>query len=108
MGQLPFPILWMCFRLQGMVLCACNDDHSIVQFVDPPANSKPGDQVIFEGFAGAPATPANMAKKKVFEALAPQVVVLLVLCAGILLHLYLASNGSKWNCSVGHNTIQNR
>ena len=52
---------------------ATNDDHTVVQLVDPPADSKPGDRVEFLGFSGEPATPANMAKKKVFEKLAPQV-----------------------------------
>jgi hypothetical protein len=57
-----------------MVLCASNEDHTSVHFVDPPADSKPGDRVIFSGFEnGEAATPAQVAKKKIFEKLAPQV-----------------------------------
>lgn len=56
-----------------MVLCASNDEHTVVQLVDPPEGSRPGDQVTFEGFSGEPATPAQVAKKKIFEKLAPEV-----------------------------------
>lgn len=61
--------------LQGMVLCASNDDHTVVQLVDAPAGSKPGDRVTFKGFDGEAATPAQVAKKKIFEKLAPEVLV---------------------------------
>jgi aminoacyl tRNA synthase complex-interacting multifunctional protein 1 len=59
------------FKSQGMVLCASSDDHTVVQLVDAPAGSKPGDRVVFKGFDGEPATPAQIAKKKIFEKLAP-------------------------------------
>lgn len=59
------------FKSQGMVLCAVTDGHSNVALVEPPANANVGDRVIFAGFAGEPATPAQIAKKKIFEALAP-------------------------------------
>ena len=59
---------------QGMVLCASNDDHTAVKFVEVPATASPGDRVVFPGFEkGEPATPAQMAKKKIFEKLAPDV-----------------------------------
>ena len=56
-----------------MVLCASNDDHTVVKLVEPPADAKPGDRVLFKGFDGEPATPAQVAKKKIFEKLAPEV-----------------------------------
>ena len=56
-----------------MVLCASNADHTAVQLVDPPVTSMPGDRVTFKGFEGEPATPAQVAKKKIFEKLAPDV-----------------------------------
>lgn len=56
-----------------MVLCASSDDHTMVQLVHPPVSSKPGDRVQFEGFSGEPASTAQMAKKKFFEKLAPEV-----------------------------------
>ena len=63
-----------------MVLCACNQDHTIVQLVEPPQDSKPGDRVMFPGFDGEPATPAQVAKKKIFEKLAPEVTNNLFIC----------------------------
>jgi aminoacyl tRNA synthase complex-interacting multifunctional protein 1 len=60
------------FKSQGMVLCASNADHSVVQLVDAPAGARPGDRVLFAGFHGEPATPAQVAKKKIFEKLAPE------------------------------------
>lgn len=49
------------FKSQGMVLCACNADHSEVSLVAVPENAKVGDRVVFEGFAnGEPATPAQV------------------------------------------------
>lgn len=60
------------FKSNGMVLCASNDDHTAVKFVEVPATANPGDRVVFPGFEkGEPATPAQMAKKKIFEKLAP-------------------------------------
>lgn len=59
------------FKSQGMVLCASNKDHSVVRLLEPPASAKIGDRVLFNGFNGEPATPAQVAKKKIFETLAP-------------------------------------
>jgi tRNA-binding EMAP/Myf-like protein len=60
------------FPSHGMVLCASNADHSSVEFVVPPIGSKPGDRVMFEGYeAGDPEPENKVAKKKIFEALAP-------------------------------------
>ena len=59
------------FKSQGMVLCAVNEDRSSVVLVEPPANANVGDRVVFTGFTGEPATPAQVAKKKIFETLSP-------------------------------------
>lgn len=36
----------------GMVLCAGNDAHTVVELIHPPADAKPGDVVNFEGLSG--------------------------------------------------------
>ncbi|KAI9199226.1 tRNA synthetases class I, catalytic domain-containing protein [Polychytrium aggregatum] len=54
----------------AMVLCASNEDHSKVEFLVPPAGSKPGDKVYFEGYQGEPEAQLNP-KKKVFETVQP-------------------------------------
>ena len=59
------------FKSQGMVLCSCNDDHSVIKLVNPPPEAKPGDRITFDGFEGEPATPNEMVKKKILENLAP-------------------------------------
>jgi len=60
------------FKSHGMVLCASNADHTEVKFVRPPAGSKVGERVTFDGMENdSPATPNELAKKKMFEGLAP-------------------------------------
>lgn len=60
------------FESNGMVLCACSDDHSVVKLLEPPQDAPVGERVMFAGFSGSePATPSQMAKKKILEALAP-------------------------------------
>ena len=60
------------FKSQGMVLCACNQDHSKVKILEPPADAKNGDRVIFKGVEnGDPASASQMNKKKIVEKLAP-------------------------------------
>ena len=59
------------FPSHGMVLCASNADHTAVEFVVPPEGSKVGERVVFEGFAGEPEPENKVAKKKIFEKLAP-------------------------------------
>ncbi len=59
------------FKSEGMVLCACNEDHSKVAILEPPADAKAGDKVEYAGFEGKEAaTPSAVAKKKIFEKLA--------------------------------------
>lgn len=64
------------FPSHGMVLCASNKEHSDVKFVNPPIDAKVGERVMipdfdFEGEAGVPMKENPMAKKKVFEKIAP-------------------------------------
>jgi tRNA-binding EMAP/Myf-like protein len=58
-------------KSQGMVLCACNADHSKVTLLEIPSNAKPGDRVTFKGFEGEPASSSVVAKKKILEGIAP-------------------------------------
>ncbi|ODQ77748.1 hypothetical protein BABINDRAFT_168714 [Babjeviella inositovora NRRL Y-12698] len=52
----------------AMVLCASDEDK--VEFVNPPAGSKPGDHLFFEGNDGTPEKVLNP-KKKVWETYQP-------------------------------------
>jgi tRNA-binding EMAP/Myf-like protein len=64
-------------KSDGMLLCASNADHTAVEPLDPPPGSVPGDRLGFEtdgarpGEAPAPATPNQVAKKKIWEAVQP-------------------------------------
>jgi len=58
-------------KSQGMVICACNADHSVVKLLDIPENAKVGERVTFNGFKGEPANSSQVAKKKILEKLAP-------------------------------------
>lgn len=59
------------FKSQGMVLCAVGEGHSVVKLLVPPAVANVGDRVDIAGFSGEPAQPSHVAKKKIFESLAP-------------------------------------
>lgn len=65
------------FPSHGMVLCASNADHTQVEFVIPSSTDSSslvlGERVVFGGLdASAPPEPeAKVAKKKIFEGLAP-------------------------------------
>ncbi|RYG66049.1 hypothetical protein EON64_10635, partial [archaeon] len=60
------------FRSQGMVLCAVSGNHAEVALLEPPPDAKVGDRVLFRGLVPCEAaTPAQLAKKKVLEGLAP-------------------------------------
>lgn len=59
------------FVSNGMVLCATSAEGK-VEFVTPPADAKVGERVTFAGFEGPVAEPNRMAKKKIFEAAAPE------------------------------------
>ena len=59
------------FPSHGMVMCASNDDHTKVEFAVPPEGAKIGERVVFEGHDGEPEAEIKVAKKKMFEKLAP-------------------------------------
>jgi len=60
------------FKSEGMVLCASSDDHSIVKFLEPPKDAKPGERVALEAIENqTPATPSQVQKKKLLEKLLP-------------------------------------
>lgn len=59
------------FPSHGMVLCASNADHTAVEFAVPPEGAKIGERVTFEGYDGEPEAENKVAKKKMFEKLAP-------------------------------------
>ena len=63
------------FPSQGMVLCASNDAHDVVKFVDPPADAPIGALVSFAAsnpaYTSSPASATQVAKKKIFEKVAP-------------------------------------
>eukprot|EP00547_Thalassionema_nitzschioides_P002335 CAMPEP_0194224450 /NCGR_PEP_ID=MMETSP0156-20130528/37496_1 /TAXON_ID=33649 /ORGANISM="Thalassionema nitzschioides, Strain L26-B" /LENGTH=237 /DNA_ID=CAMNT_0038956021 /DNA_START=84 /DNA_END=797 /DNA_ORIENTATION=+ len=57
------------FPSHGMVLCASNDDK--VKFVEPPAEAAIGERVMVDGFDGEPATENQVIKKKMLNAIFP-------------------------------------
>jgi aminoacyl tRNA synthase complex-interacting multifunctional protein 1 len=59
------------FSSHGMVLCASNADHTAVEFVVPPTDSLLGERVMFDDLTGEPEPENKVAKKKVFEKVAP-------------------------------------
>jgi hypothetical protein len=52
----------------GMVMCASNSDHTVIETLIPPAGSVPGDRVYFKDCEGTPDA-MLVPKKKVFEGL---------------------------------------
>jgi glutamyl-tRNA synthetase len=67
------------FPSHGMVLCASNEDHTVVRLVNPPIDAKIGERVTvpdfdFESEEGAPYAENKVGKKKVFEQIAPHLV----------------------------------
>ena len=58
------------FPSHGMVLCASSDDGT-VKFVDPPEGAKVGERVSVAGFDGEPATENQVIKKKMLDAIFP-------------------------------------
>lgn len=59
------------FPSNGMLLCACTEDHSAGALIEPPEGAKVGERVTFPGFEGEAATPAQVQKKKYVEITAP-------------------------------------
>ncbi|KAL7437260.1 hypothetical protein ACHAXM_005546 [Skeletonema potamos] len=65
------PMNLVGFPSHGMVLCASNADHTAVEFAVPPEGAKIGERVTFEGYDGEPEAQNKVAKKKIFQTLAP-------------------------------------
>lgn len=64
------------FPSHGMVLCASNEDHSVVKLCSVPVDAKVGERVTvpgidFESEEAAPFKENKVGKKKVFEKIAP-------------------------------------
>lgn len=54
----------------GMVLCSSNAEGK-VEFVNPPADAPIGERVMCEGMGGNPETPNRVNKKKIWQAISP-------------------------------------
>ena len=52
-------------------LAASNADHTVVELLSPPEGVPVGERVTFEGHPGEPLPPNQVAKKKVWEAVQP-------------------------------------
>lgn len=63
------PVNMRGIKSSAMVLCG--SDESKVEFVEPPAGSKPGDKVFFEGFGDEEPLKQLNPKKKIWEQLQP-------------------------------------
>eukprot|EP00004_Rigifila_ramosa_P024932 TRINITY_DN732_c0_g1_i6.p1 TRINITY_DN732_c0_g1~~TRINITY_DN732_c0_g1_i6.p1 ORF type:complete len:261 (+),score=67.79 TRINITY_DN732_c0_g1_i6:826-1608(+) len=55
---------------QGMIVAASNAEHTIVELLEVPEGSAPGDRVTWPGYPGEPVPQLN-AKKKQFESIQP-------------------------------------
>ncbi|KAF1781430.1 Methionyl/Leucyl tRNA synthetase [Phytophthora cactorum] len=62
------------FKSHGMVLCACDEAHENVQFVEPPADAKVGERVTIASESGEPLSAAQIKKQKVLEKVSPDFV----------------------------------
>ncbi|KAI4370487.1 hypothetical protein MLD38_018838 [Melastoma candidum] len=58
---------------EGLVLCASNEDHSVVEPLLPPEGAKPGERISFAGIDGKPEDVLNP-KKKQLEKITPHLV----------------------------------
>jgi methionine--tRNA ligase beta chain len=55
------------FKSHGMVLCASNEAHDRVEFIEPPADAAPGERVFISTESGEPLSAAQLKKQKVWE-----------------------------------------
>ncbi|KAK6199196.1 G4 quadruplex nucleic acid binding protein [Scheffersomyces amazonensis] len=62
------PVTMRGIKSSAMVFCASKDNK--VEFINPPANSKPGEKIFFETYDGVPEKQLNP-KKKVWETVQP-------------------------------------
>lgn len=58
------------FPSHGMVLCASNSEGA-VQFIEPPDDARIGERISVDGFDGEPATENQVMKKKMLDAIFP-------------------------------------
>lgn len=65
------PVKMRGIKSSAMVLCASDEDHGIVEFVNPPAGSQAGDKIFFEGYDGTPEKVLTP-KKKIWETCQPR------------------------------------
>jgi methionyl-tRNA synthetase len=56
---------------QAMVLAASDPEHTKVELLSPPPACAVGERIFFEGHPGDPLPPNQIAKKKVWEAVQP-------------------------------------
>jgi aminoacyl tRNA synthase complex-interacting multifunctional protein 1 len=61
------------FPSHGMVLCASNAEHTSVELVVPPPDATIGERIVFDGLDAhrEPEPETKVAKKKIFEGIAP-------------------------------------
>jgi glutamyl-tRNA synthetase len=64
------PVSMRGIKSFGMVMCASNPEHTVIEILIPPPGSFPGDRVYFAGHEGTPDA-VLVPKKKVFEGLQP-------------------------------------
>jgi len=57
---------------QAMVLAASDAEHTIVELLSPPAECAIGERIFFDGHPGEPLAPNVINKKKVWEAVQPE------------------------------------
>ncbi|GLD95999.1 hypothetical protein PINS_up004677 [Pythium insidiosum] len=55
------------FKSHGMVLCASNEAHDRIEFIEPPADAKAGERVFIDTESGEPLSAAQLKKQKVWE-----------------------------------------
>ncbi|ETW05320.1 methionine-tRNA ligase [Aphanomyces invadans] len=57
------------FKSNGMVLCASNEAHDVVEFIEPPAGAANGERVFIATESGDPVSEGQMKKQKIWEKL---------------------------------------
>lgn len=60
------------FKSHGMVLCASDEAHERVEFIEPPADAAVGERVFVDSESGEALSAAQLKKQKVWEKCAPE------------------------------------
>ncbi|DBA04363.1 TPA: hypothetical protein N0F65_002125 [Lagenidium giganteum] len=55
------------FKSHGMVLCASDESHERIEFIEPPADAKVGERVFIDTESGEPLSAAQLKKQKAWE-----------------------------------------